>query len=138
MKRRLTDKGLNFPQYGTNQKEFEHKCYNAYQLDWMLSHGYSLTDLKSIISNMFSEQVKKDERRLANNINLVSGKFGRVCQDFIYDVGFGGELFAGFCEFKENEYLDQEYMQHLFMLMPETDKMKELYHLCTQDCEDCK
>lgn len=40
-------------------EEFRKKCYEKYQLNWMLSHGYSLQDL---IDAMNEKYIEDDSR----------------------------------------------------------------------------
>ena len=43
------------------REEFESKCYDAYCLDWMLSHGYSLDDYRKGIFDGLLANVENDE-----------------------------------------------------------------------------
>ena len=39
---------------------FEHKCYEAYRLYWMLSHGNTLQELSSTVNSLAAELVETD------------------------------------------------------------------------------
>ena len=42
------------------KEQFENKCYEAYQLDWMISHGYSLSDYRKLLSELASECIEEE------------------------------------------------------------------------------
>lgn len=75
------------------------KAYGRYQLDWMLSHGYSLADLFSYLDDMAHDEDKE---------NLSPSEYFFSFEDY----GFaGGEIYACFDEFLENEYQNEDYMR---------------------------
>jgi len=51
---------------------FEQKCYETYQLDWLISHGYSLNDLYKEMLDCISEALDpvdfSDKFHLARNL----------------------------------------------------------------------
>ena len=102
------------------EKAFEDKCYEAYQLHWMISHGYSLHDAaEAVFDNMeedFCERVK--DRDDPTDVITTSQEEGR--DRFLFETGFGnGNIFAWKDEFLDNEFRDPEYMSMLFSLMGE-------------------
>ena len=105
-------------------ERFVDACYEAYQLDWMLSHGYSLQDAYEIIVGIASEEI-------THPMNIPTDESGmsvlakEAKSTFLNDVGFGpGSMFACKKEFLSAEYLDEDYMRHLFSLMPGKNNMK--------------
>ena len=106
------------------QKEaFEQKCYEAYQLDWMISHGYSIRDYLLAL-------VEEDEKARENGdypeddaLDIAECFNAR----FEYESGFNGESWAGKAEFLDAEFLDAGYMGHLFSMMPGGSEMRAYY-----------
>lgn len=95
---------------------FERKCYEAYKLDWMLSHGKTLTELVKGTTEILNDMVENGN---TSNMNAcVEG----VIEDFEGDVGFGGEIYGCFNEFLDCEFTDGDYMTHLFSMMPNKEK----------------
>lgn len=110
-----------------NQEEFEKACYEAYQLDWMISHGYSLNDLKEIITELAGQTIDDEpESAPASGRSLVN-LVECACEEFEMDAGFDGSLFACKEEFLGAEYRDRGYMKHLTGMMPEPDKKYALW-----------
>ena len=106
------------------KEEFENKCYAAYQLDWMISHGYSIDDFYNAIRASVVDQVAEgydmDDSRSAENAMQCA------IEEF-HDAGFGGTLWACKDEFLSTEYLNLGYMFSLFEHMQDTETMKSLY-----------
>lgn len=73
-------------------------AYEKYRLDWMLKHGYTLTNLMNELDSMQEE-----------NEDTVSQLF----IDWEYGFGFGSEIWVCFDEFIDNEYQDKGYMKQL-------------------------
>lgn len=104
------------------KEEFVKKCYEAYKLMWMLSHGYGLTDY---LNGLISE----DEAAKCNDC------YPEGSTDDIYkslaaafeETGFSGELWASLSEFEHLEFRDIEYMAELLELMPDSKNMKKYY-----------
>jgi hypothetical protein len=76
------------------------RLYCVYQLDWMISHGYSLYDL-----------LKHLDKYGKGNVKTLFSDW-EICQ------GFNNEIWASYCDFQENEFLDEEYMGFLISLLP--------------------
>lgn len=70
--------------------------YEKYKLQWMLDHGYGLSDLL----------VELDELRFADpeNSNYISNPLLEIFADWEFERGFGGEIWACEEEWKECEY----------------------------------
>lgn len=75
------------------------KAYEAYRLDWMKAHGYSLTDL-----------IKKlEEYRKENDLENIADVF---CL-WEFEDGFNGEIWACEDEHKKNEQIEYYYSVEL-------------------------
>lgn len=80
---------------------FREKCYEVYRLDWMLRHGYSLTQMFSSMEQIWADQGETSPEETFRNWEM--------------DSGFGsGSIWVCFAEFLGNEYLAEEYMKCLF------------------------
>lgn len=102
------------------------KSYELYKLDWMASHGYSLQDVAVELANLAGFGVPQDE----------------LLNEFEQDGFVGGEIYASYDEFVDNEYLDMEYMRSLlskedFMLyLRDIEKADEPAKVLRQKAED--
>ena len=85
-------------------------AYAKYQLDWMIAHGHSITMLLRELELMS----RKDP-----DCNLLT-----LFENWEYDNGFGGEVWACYDEFMETYYQDDTYMKALL-----TEDEYELYSL---------
>ena len=74
-------------------EEFRKKCYEKYQLNWMLSHGYSLQDL---IDAMNEKYIEDDSREYTTP--------GCYYEDVLDNDGFHGELFHYYDAFNQNSW----------------------------------
>lgn len=74
-------------------------AYEKYKLDWMLHHGYTLTDLINELDQM-------QEENLDDSVS-------QLFIDWEYGFGFGSEVWVCFDEFIDNEYQDKGYMKQL-------------------------
>lgn len=84
-------------------------AYEKYKLDWMLHHGYKLSDLINELSVCMEEA----------NEDLVV-----VFDVWESDYGFGSEIWVSFEEFIDSEYRDEGYMQ-LLLTWEEYEKYQE-------------
>ena len=103
--------------------EFERKCFEAYKLDWMISHGRSMQDYLCGL-------VEADEEARANDIYPEGGSFDifKSLNDDFEERGFGpGTIWVCFDEFLDAEFKDTAYMDHLLGLMPDSKRLKEFY-----------
>ena len=87
-------------------------AYERYKLDWLLKHGYTLTDLMNELDKCQEE----------NPDDSVSQLF----VDWEYGFGFGGEVWACYQEFLENEYQDILYMMHLLSVEESVEYRKDI------------
>ncbi len=93
---------------------FIERCYEAYKLDWMISHGYSLKDYLNAL-------VFEDEEARAADCYPEGGTqdiYESLNDSFEYERGFDGSIWACEDEFLDHEFRDEDYMKHLLDLMP--------------------
>lgn len=111
-------------------KEQKRRLYEAYKLDWMLGHGYSIDD---IFANMFDHANDADYIKTDNNdepivdadcIDIVA-----AYEDWEREDGFDGEIWASFKEFCDCELTDRGYIHGLIERMGpgELIGLKEAY-----------
>lgn len=81
------------------EERMKSKLYDLYQLDWMMSHGYSLGDVFTVLRDAENEAMEYGDD---DDPNVIVGRF--------YDEGFGGEIFASYNEFCDAELNDEEYI----------------------------
>ena len=94
---------------------FKEKVYGAYQLDWMLSHGFSIRDIFASVRKLAGEALLEPEGEVTADTVM-----DYVEDAFFNSEGFGGGMiFAGKKEFFDSEYHDRDYMSHLFGMMPD-------------------
>ncbi|MBO4847292.1 MAG: hypothetical protein IKS48_01500 [Eubacterium sp.] len=107
-----------------NQEEFEQKCYEAYKLDWMLSHGHTLTELMGIIVELVSASVEEDPENMIKCEQHVREIADVTRYEFLQESGFNGSLWVCKEEFLNAEFLDPDYMKHLFSaMMPDKENI---------------
>ena len=87
----------------TAEKTISQKAYGKYQMNWMMSHGYSLYDVFDAIKEAIDEN---------NRYDTDDDVFSYI-RNYFDDQGFGGELFVCFEEFMDNEYKDIEFIYDL-------------------------
>ncbi len=122
-----------------NKECFEKKCYSAYQLDWMMSHGYSLDDLYRVMlkyeKEMFDPEdfIKDGEERSFDFDESDLERSAMQARDILlFEQGFGnGSIFACMNEFLNHEYRDAYYMKHLFDNLSDKDNMVRMYEIYT-------
>ena len=97
----------------------ENKLYQLYQMDWMMSHGYTMYDVMDAMTEFFQDE--------DNEVELV----GLQSQADWFDKwleegnGFNGEIWASFDEFMDTEFKDAEYIHSLISSLP-SDQQQEL------------
>ncbi len=120
-------------QMDAEEEEFYDRCYKAYQLDWMISHGYSIDDFYDAIKASVVDQVAEGYN--INSSSRAENAMQCAIEEF-HDAGFGsGSLWVCEDEFLDNEYMDMAYMKSLFENMFNTEMMKKLYLRYTQNRE---
>lgn len=108
------------------KSEFEQKCYDAYKLDWMQSHGYTLRDYLNALIN------EDEEASAAGNYPEGDTRdiFESLDSSFEYETGFpGGTIWACKDEFLGAEFQDKDYMEHLLSLMPNSKEMEDFWRV---------
>lgn len=88
------------------------RLYQLYQLDWLMSHGYSLTHVFNVL------QAAEE-----------AGKKGRQKVVYFFGHGFDGQIFSSFEEFCNAELTDGNYIDTLIERAPEDeqDELDEAY-----------
>ncbi len=119
---------------------FEQKCYEAYQLDWMMRHGYSLSDLYKVQLKYMKEVFDEEVLYGVGNFNINNFKkdaldymMSQARDTILFQKGFAGtEVFASKDEFLITEYLYPDYMIRLLDNMPDSSNMKKKYEYYTE------
>lgn len=121
---------------------FENKCYEAYKLWWMLSHGNSVKELFDVIVGLAAETVDNDPLEAATTGDAVKQLASNAADQFVSEVGFGsGSLWVCKEEFMTAEFANTSFMNRLFKLMDNGENMKEFYeknYRKDQETEDLK
>lgn len=110
--------------YFLDKEKFKQKCYEAYQLDWMISHGHSLSELFNIIKDNLLNTAEYD---FPKNKGMLADIIEGSREHFLYENGFNGSLYVCKDEFLLTEFLDQGYMIHLLRMMPEFETNKRIW-----------
>ena len=105
------------------KEEFIQACYEAYQLDWMISHGYSLADYREVLVELMGQVLDAPFMVAASDEDLVRLS-NKAEEYFMQDEGFNGTLFASKKEFIGSEFQDPDYMEHLLSMMPDKVEKK--------------
>lgn len=69
--------------------------YEKYQLQWMISHGYSIRDLIQELTDMQYSAPEDSDR--------ISTPILELFDEWVADIGFGSEIWACEAEWKECE-----------------------------------
>ena len=86
-------------------------AYEKYKLHWMISHGFTLTDLKNAVVEAMEDMAEEGEgiKEKADVAPFVEGAI-----DAFLDRGFGhGSLYVCYEEFLRAEYQDRDYVRYL-------------------------
>ena len=94
-----------------NKMNIKQIAYEKYKLDWMLHHGYTLTQLIGELSACIEEA----------NDDLET-----VFDVWENDYGFGSEIWVCFGEFITSEYQDKHYMKQLLTKAEYDEYRKEV------------
>ena len=107
------------------KESFEKKCYAAYQLDWMIRHGHTLSDYLNVIKEGMEEIPENDEELTLWTVGAIADE---AHEDYFLDSqGFGGSLFACFGEFLNAEFKDEDYMRSLISNMWDSEELLKFY-----------
>lgn len=112
------------------KEDFEQKCYEAYQLDWMISHGHSLNDLYMVMieymRDMFDPEDFSEKDFDEDDIDRAMMQARDI---LLYERGMGnGNIFVCKDEFLGAEFKDPDYMDHLLNMMPDKNGKKMFYY----------
>lgn len=109
-------------------ESFENICYEAYKLQWMLSHNISLSELYDTVISMAAGIVESDIMVAPINGDEMHDLADDVKDQFLQDVKFpGGVLWSSKEEFLENEFRQPNYMYRLFELMENPSSLRAFY-----------
>ena len=101
-----------------SQTHFEKKCYAAYQLDWMLSHGIGLDMLyKEQLEQMQDMFDPEDYRNSQFDKDDLARSMEQGRDQILFNRGFYGQMFASKPEFLTHEFYDADYMKGLLERM---------------------
>ena len=78
-------------------------AYARYQFDWMISHGYTIDSLCDVADEWRCECI-------SGITTCQLDVFPPTFSDYLFEHGFGGEIWACYDEFLQAEYLDAKYM----------------------------
>ena len=106
---------------------FEHKCYEAYRLYWMLSHGNTLQELSGAINSLAAELVETDSVSAATDGDSTRRLMENAEQSFLCDSGFCWAVWANKEKFLSEEFCDPDYMKTLLSLRSDGDEMWKFY-----------
>ena len=106
---------------------FERKCYEAYKLRWMLSHGNTMMELFDTITDIAVESIEDDPLDAATDEASTKMLMQNAKETFVSDRGFDGSLWVCFNEFLQIEFQDVDYMHQLFAMMDDEQTMRKFY-----------
>ena len=111
--------------------DFEQKCYEAYQLDWMIAHGHSLDELYKLWLSYEQDMFDPDDfNESPFDESDLERSMIQARDMFLYQYGFGeGQVYASKEKFLTHEFMDSDYMEHLLTLMPNT-MANRVYYYC--------
>ena len=106
------------------KEQMKKKLYGLYQLDWMMSHGYSLADL---MRGMNSEAIDHDEHIFNTEQDGMHADIERIFSEWECFEGFpGGCIYVCFDEFCGAELTMPDYIQGL-LDVADDDELTEAY-----------
>lgn len=90
----------------TQEELFEY-AYQRYKMDWLLSHGFTISDVLKSIADYLQD--------LNESCNYFKDDtFEKAIAEWENDVGLaGGQIWACREEFRDEEYQDDSYMRRL-------------------------
>ncbi len=106
-------------------RKFQDLCYEAYKLEWMLSHGYNLEDYVEGLASVADDYLYSDDECLeGSNFD----QFTTLAFEFECEKGFmSGSMWVCRDEFLGAEFLDPDYMDHLFTLIDPLGEKRRFY-----------
>lgn len=106
---------------------FEERCYEAYKLQWMLSHGNTVTELFNTMTDIAIETVEENPMDAATDESSTKSLMRNARKTFVSEMGFDGSLWVCKEEFLQSEFKDVEYMHQLFTMMDGGPVLREFY-----------
>ncbi len=92
-------------------------AYEAYKIDWKRSHEITAEIELKYIKDYYEGFEEEDQDE------------DYSFEEYLEEVGYGGECYVCYDEFLDNEYLDTEYIEGLL-------KMKNLIRLYRKDIKE--
>ena len=99
---------MNSKEHYKTIEQVRQRIYELYQLDWLMSHGYSLWD---VVRGMAAEAIEAD--RLDEGMDSIPEMVELGINAWMESVGFSGACWACFDEFFDYEYKDASYIKSL-------------------------
>lgn len=96
------------------------RCYEAYKVQWMLLHGWSVNALINGISKCAMEY--------SPEVTPVEEIIREATRDFVRNQGFDSNMWACKEEFLDSEFLDSDYMDFLFCCTFDGETLRKQYH----------
>lgn len=113
------------------EEQMNRRLYDLYQLDWMMTHGYSLTDL---MRGMNSEAVDHDEYIFDTEQDGMHADIERIFSEWECFEGFpGGCIYVCFDEFCGAELTDIGYIKGLLDRVPWEEGLRDAYNQWLED-----
>ena len=99
---------MNSKEHYKTIEQVRQRIYELYQLDWLMSHGYSLLD---VVRGMAAEAIEAD--RLDEGTDSIPEMVELGINTWMESVGLGGACWACYDEFFDYEYQDASYIKSL-------------------------
>lgn len=91
------------------EEAFKRRCYEMYQLDWLITHGYSIQDVFNVLREGYKDGCEDGE---IDGSTWCDEDFNYL-ERYFEDRGLYGEIFVSEDEFYNSEYQDKDYMEYL-------------------------
>lgn len=95
----------------TEKEKFQQEAYEKYRLGWMSSQGHYLPELKKALIEIMEEMAEEGDTVTCPED--VAPFVEAAVDSFLYERGFGGEIFVCRDEFLTEEFQDEEYVEAL-------------------------
>ena len=128
------------------EEQMKRRLYGLYQLDWMMSHGYSLTDLMQSmtrcyefhdqhITDCYNEVEPDSPYEIADIIPAgMKADIEGIFKSWEFDTdAFNGSCWACFDEFCGAELTDVGYIKGLLDRVPSEEGFRDAYNKWLKD-----
>ncbi len=106
------------------EEQMKKRLYDLYQLDWLMSHGYSLHD---VIKGMDDHEAVDHDSYIHDSEVGMYADIERIFSEWEGYVGFpGGCIYVCFDEFCHAELLDADYIPWLLEEVKDNRERNEL------------